>query len=97
MKEIVITVIRDKACEDLYTTFFNVMTAGKDKEGGDISGLGKEFNPAMPKQDASKFCLEAAETINKLCCECVEQLMPTSFSRTALLRDTDIGKGNTTI
>ena len=81
--------IRNKTVKDFYTTLMSVMTTGKLLTGANIiSGVSVGY----PKQDAAKFCISAAETLNKICVECVDIIMPPPYSRIALQRDSDLGK-----
>ena len=85
--------IRNKTVKDFYTTLMAVMTTGKMPTTGVniVSGV----NVGYPKQSAATFCISAAETLNKICVECVDIIMPPPYSRIALQRDSDLGKAMT--
>jgi hypothetical protein len=80
--------IRNKTVKDFYTTLMSVMTTGKVGGVSIVSGV----DVGYPKQDAAKFCISAAETLNRICVECVDIIMPPPYSRIALQRDSDLGK-----
>ena len=85
--------IRNKTVKEFYATLMSVMTTGKLAGSGSniISGV----DVGYPKQDASKFCISAAETLNKICVDCVDKIMPPPYSSIALQRDSDLGKAMT--
>ena len=85
--------IRNKTVKDFYSTLMSVMTTGKLT--GASSTVIADTTIGYPKQDAAKFCISAAETLNKICVECVDIILPPPYSRIALQRDSDLGKAMT--
>ena len=66
--------IRNKTVKDFYSTLMSVMTTGKLT--GASSTVIADTTIGYPKQDAAKFCISAAETLNKICVECVDIILP---------------------
>jgi hypothetical protein len=85
--------IRNKTVRDFYTTLMSVMTTGKIPLSS--TTIIANTSVGYPKQNAAKFCISAAETLNQICVECVDIIMPPPYSRIALQRDSDLGKAMT--
>jgi hypothetical protein len=85
--------IRNKTVREFYATLMSVMTTGKIPS--DSTTVIADVTIGYPKQDAAKFCISAAETLNKICVECVDIILPPPYSRIALQRDSDLGKAAT--
>ena len=78
--------------KNMFNTFYNVMTKGTnsikddgagDNCGGDIGRLDDLFAPNMAYQDVSEFALAASKTLQAICEECVEELLPINYKNLA--------------
>ena len=99
--------ITERIVKNMFDTFYNVMTAGTVKnpagagqipasEVKDATGADNVFVPNMAYQDVSKFALSASETVQSICEECVEKLLPLNYrdlaeSRMARKGDAKLG------
>ena len=54
-----------------------------DNCGGDIGRLDDLFAPNMAYQDVSEFALAASKTLQAICEECVEKLLPINYKNLA--------------
>ena len=87
LRKAVLQTVKQQAVEDQFKIYYNLLTAGKDKAGGDIlrEGAGvredtaRKFAPNYPKQLTSQFALGAAKTIDKIAEEAVEILLPKDY------------------
>jgi hypothetical protein len=82
--------IRNDNVKRIYYYLMAVMTSGCP--AGSTNPIVAGIVPGMPKQECSKFCLSAAETLNQVFTQCVDQIMPPAYSKVALQRDSDLGK-----
>jgi len=81
--------ITERIVKNMFETFYNVMTDGTVDDGAgtpvaasavkDAGGANNVFKPNMAYQDVSKFALSASETLQGICEECVEKLLPLNY------------------
>ena len=81
--------LRNEAVKQVYTSLMAFLTTGKAKPT-DAAPINLDVVPAIPAQEASRFCLSASETLNKIFCECVDLALPPLYSNVALKRDADL-------
>jgi hypothetical protein len=82
--------IRNDNVKRIYLDLMSVMTTGCPS--GSTNPIVAGIVPGMPKQECAKFCLSAAETLNQVFTQCVDQILPPAYSKVALQRDSDLGK-----
>ena len=82
--------IRNKTVKDFYATLMSVMTTGK--LAGASTTIISDVTVGYPRQESAKFCISASETLNRICVDCVDIILPPPYSRIALQRDSDLGK-----
>ena len=86
--------LRNEAVKQVYTSLMAFLTTGKAKPT-DAAPINLDVVPAIPSQEASKFCLSAADTLNGIFIEAVNLAMPELYSNVALKRDADLSVGST--
>ena len=88
--------LTEQLVKTMFNTFYNVMTVGRigaDEKGNggtncgdaaDGSALGTGlFEPQMAYQDVSEFALAASKTLQAICEECVEEILPINYKNLA--------------
>jgi hypothetical protein len=94
-KNVVKAVKRD-AIKGLYDTFFEVLTKGK--VNGDTlikNSNGEAIEPKYPEQDVNEVCLSAAATLDKICEDVVNIILPRNIND--ILSDKLSKQGKSTI
>jgi len=105
LRKAVLQTVKQQAVEDQFRIYYNLLTAGKDKEGNDIiprsAGIRDEtaakFAPNYPKQLTSQFTLGAAKTIDKIAEESVEILLPKDYKSISQDRFSKIAEGKMSV
>ena len=105
LRKVVLQKVKQQAVEDQFRIYYNLLTAGKDKGGGDIiprdAGLSEEtarkFAPNYPKQLTSQFALGAAKTIDKIAEEAVEILLPKDYKSISQDRFSKMAEGKMSV
>jgi len=105
LRKVVLQKVKQQAVEDQFRIYYNLLTAGKDKGGGDIiprdAGLRDEtaakFQPNYPKQLTSQFALGAAKTIDKIAEEAVEILLPKDYKSISQDRFSKMAEGRMSV
>ena len=105
LRKVVLQKVKQQAVEDQFRIYYNLLTAGKDKGGGDIiprdAGLSEEtarkFAPNYPKQLTSQFALGAAKTIDKIAEEAVEILLPKDYKSISQDRFSKMAEGRMSV
>ena len=87
--------LRNENVKAIYATLMAFMTKGTD--GKSNTPINTSVVPGYPAQEASKFCLSASETLNRIFVECVDICLPPPYSKVALQRDSDLGKAISTL
>ena len=82
--------LRNENVKAIYKTLMAFMTKGTN--GKSTTPINTQVVPGYPAQEASKFCLSASETLNRIFVDCVDICLPPPYSRIALQRDSDLGK-----
>ena len=99
IRENVLKNVKEKAISNMYDTFYNVMTkgtvegpTGTQNAANDalnpIAGITVEtmFVPNYPNQKVTEFALGAAKTLDSICDECIEIIMPLNYKDLAEAR-----------
>jgi hypothetical protein len=105
LRKSVLATVKQQAVEDQFRIYYNLLTAGKDKENNDIiprdAGVREEtarkFAPNYPKQLTSQFALGAAKTIDKIAEEAVEILLPKDYKSISQDRFSKIAEGKMSV
>ena len=98
LRKVVMEKVRRDAVGSIYETFFNVLTAGEDKEGNPIDGFelnGDHARPCYPSDKVSLFAQKAAKHMTQFCNECVDIILPDDFEKLAERKLNIKGKANT--
>ena len=85
-----VTEVRDNAVSDFYTSLMNAMTTGTSKDGS--TKLAAGVTPCVPNQEAGALCLSFAKTMEQMCDEVIEKIMPASASAFAAKSDVAMSK-----
>ena len=101
LRKAVLQKVKQQAVEDQFKIYYNLLTTGTDKAGGQIltGGAGirgdtaDKFVPNYPKQLTSQFALGAAKTIDKIAEEAVEILLPKDYKSISQDRFSKIAEG----
>jgi hypothetical protein len=102
LRKVVLEKVKQDAVEDQFKIYYNLLTLGAKKGGGQIipgdAGLKestvRKFIPNYPKQLTSQFALGAAKTIDKIAEEAVEILLPKDYKSISQDRFSKIAEGN---
>lgn len=100
LREQVLKTVKENAIKQLYNTFYYAMTSGtkgttaangdwnpaENIAAGAFANADTFFVPNYPKQKVTEFALSAARTMDALCEECVEILMPINYQDLAVAR-----------
>ena len=83
--------ITENQVKSMFNMFYYVMTTGEVNTtddaggGGNNAGVGIQldgedvFHPNMAYQEVSDFALDASKTIQSICEDCVEKLLPLNY------------------
>ena len=105
LRKAVLQRVKQQAVEDQFRIYYNLLTAGTDKDGREVipGGAGvkaetvAKFKPNYPKQLTSQFALGAAKTIDKIAEEVVEILLPKDYKSISQDRFSKIAEGKMSI
>ena len=62
--------------KDIYKKLFLLLTKGTLPDKSQLTIGDKKLNPAFPSQTAADFCIDAANTIDKIISDAVEVILP---------------------
>ena len=83
LRETVLRNVKENAIKDLYNNFYSIMTegniAGGTTSAADGAAAETIFKPQYPQQKVTEFALGAAKTMDALCDECVEIILPLNY------------------
>ena len=84
IRENVLKNVKENAIKNMYDTFYNVMSSGKiggtNAATGDLTvDANTIFVPAYPNQKITEFALGAAKTLDAICDECIEIILPINY------------------
>ena len=79
----------------IYKQLFLLLTQGKLPDGTSMKIDGKPINPAFPSQAAADFCIDAANTIDKIIRDATEVILPASHLDVAKMQMADKSRTNT--
>ena len=91
LRRIVLDKVKKDAVENMYTTYYNLLSAGTDASGSKIAD---GFVPRYPKQLVNQFALGAAKTVDKIAEEAIELLLPRNYKDIANERTSTKGKSS---
>ena len=104
IREQVLEKVKTQAVETQYEVYYNLLTMGEDPDGipyvsgsGDTPGVGSlrdYFYPSVPLQECNQFALKASKTIDAICEEAVEMLIPMNYKEIAEKRLAKRTEGN---
>jgi hypothetical protein len=90
LRKRVLQTVKKDAVENIYTTYYNLLTEGLDKDGNAI--INAAWQPRYPKQLVNQFALGASKTIDKIAEEAVEIILPRNYKDIANERTSTKGK-----
>jgi hypothetical protein len=96
MRKNVVKAVKRDAIKSLYNTFFEVLTTGRS--GGTVllrNSLDNPIEPRYPEQDVNEVCLSAAATLDKICEDVVNIILPRNIND--ILSDKLSKQGKSTI
>lgn len=76
MREKVIQRVKTDAVKDIYITFFTLLKDGKMGPDNVINDGTISYVPSLPVQDINNFSLSACSTLDAICEECVNMILP---------------------
>ena len=82
LRETVLKNVKENAIKALYENFYSIMTVGNVAGGAsaaDGAAAQATFVPNYPQQKVTEFALGAAKTMDALCDECVEIILPLNY------------------
>ena len=97
LRETVLKNVKENAIKQLYENFYSIMTDGNIFGAGSAAeGTAAEaiFVPNYPQQKVTEFALGAAKTMDSLCDECVEIILPLNYRDLAEQRLARKGESN---
>jgi len=99
LRRIILDHVKKETVKNIYTTYYNLLTLGKKKDGSDIvtGSAGKmydgKFKPNVPKQKVNEFALGASKTIDKIAEDALELILPQDYRKIAESRTTQKTSG----
>ena len=90
LRKTVLKAVKKDAVENMYKTYYNLLSAGTDVSGSKIAD---GFVPHYPKQLVNQFALGAAKTIDKIAEDAIELLLPRNYKDIANERTSTKSKG----
>ena len=95
LRELVLERVKTDAVSNQYDVFYNLLSEGTSSENAPIvpefAGL---FKPSVPLQETNQFALKASKTIDAICEEAVEMLIPMDYKEIAEKRLKKRTEGN---
>ena len=91
----VIEQLNVQIAKSIYKQLFLLLTQGKLPDGNKMKINGVELNPAFPSQAAADFCIDAANTIDKIIRDATEVILPASHLDVAKMQMESKSKTNT--
>lgn len=85
MRKSVLKLLKQKVVSDVYKEYYGLLTTGNVGNGNPILDTLK-ISPNFPNQEASKFALESAKTINQILDKCLDLILPNNHLDVAQLR-----------
>ena len=88
IRENVLRNVKTNAISKMYDTFYKVMSEETLEDGtnaaapvdlADGVAIGLVFKPSYPNQSITEFALGAAKTLDKICDECIEIIIPMNY------------------
>ena len=74
----VIDLLNVQIAKTIYKQLFLLLTKGTLNDGSQLTIGGTKLNPAFPSQSAADFCIDAANTIDKIVSDATEVILPAS-------------------
>ena len=89
--------VKGDAVANQYDVYYNLLSEGKDSTGAHIvigADFQKLFKPCVPLQETNQFALKASKTIDAICEEAIEMLIPMDYKEIAEKRLKKRTEGN---
>ena len=99
LREKVLEIVKKDAVSNQYDVYYNLLSEGKTSGGIPIvNALGQKyvklFKPCVPLQETNQFALKASKTIDAICEEAIELLIPMDYKDIAEKRMKKKTEGN---
>ena len=96
LREEVLEKVKRDAVEIQYEVYYNLLSEGTDSTGGPIVSTPYQaiFKPCVPLQETNQFALKASKTIDAICEEAIEMLIPMDYKEIAEKRLKKRTEGN---
>ena len=91
----VIEQLNVKIAKSIYKQLFLLLTQGKLPDGNPMMIVSNPLNPAFLSQAAADFCIDAANTIDKIIRDATEVILPASHLDVAKMQMEHKSKTNT--
>ena len=91
----VIEQLNVQIAKSIYKQLFLLLTKGVLPDNSKMKLNGVELNPAFPSQAAADFCIDAANTIDKIIRDATEVILPVSHLDVAKMQMEHKSKTNT--
>ena len=98
LREEVLAKVKRDAVATQYDVYYNLLSEGTDSNGGPLvtvnTSLAPYFKPCVPLQETNQFALKASKTIDAICEEAIEMLIPMDYKEIAEKRLKKRTEGN---
>ena len=95
LRELVLERVKKNAVSNQYDVFYNLLSEGKTSNNSPIVPEFVDlFQPCVPLQETNQFALKASKTIDAICEEAVELLIPMDYKEIAEKRLKKRTEGN---
>jgi hypothetical protein len=92
IRQDVLDKVKNDAIDKMYETFFTVLDKGEVGGTPIIKDGSKIYTPSYPEQDINSFCLSACKTLESICDECIEILIPIDYNKILSSRYAEVGR-----
>jgi hypothetical protein len=92
IRQNVLDKVKNDAIDKMYETFYNVLSEGKVAGADLITNRGTPFRPNYPEQEINSFCLSACKTLEAICDECIEILIPIDYNKILRSKFAEVGR-----
>ena len=96
LRELVLEKVKRDAVATQYDVYYNLLSEGTNSLGGPIVATKYQqlFKPCVPLQETNQFALKASKTIDAICEEAIEMLIPMDYKDIAEKRLKKRTEGN---
>jgi hypothetical protein len=92
IRQDVLDKVKNKAINNMYDTFFDVLNEGTVDKAPIIADGSKIYKPAYPEQEINSFCLSACKTLESIVDECIEILIPIDYNKILNSKYAEVGR-----